>query len=90
MKVNGHTLGEREYSKRLREVVDLIVQIAQIVDWSWTELATESGLCSSTVYNLLNGVTRLPRFKTVLALAYATGTELYLFNRLAKGKKKAG
>lgn len=73
--------------KTLNKLLDEIYIESDKLEWSWTQLAEESGLAVSTVYNIGTLVTRRPQFRTVARLAYAVGYRLQLI-KLARATRR--
>jgi len=68
---------EREYMAKLESLVDDIYEIASDVwDFSWADLAEQSGCAYTTVWRLGMRVTRWPRLQTLYKLARAVGMDV--------------
>lgn len=66
------------YDDKLQRLLDDIFTAADQQGLDLRSLATRSGLCFATVERLSTYATKLPRLKTVHALAIATGFDLNL------------
>jgi DNA-binding phage protein len=86
-----HHVTERDYERKLREVVDTIFEVNRtILGWSFNQLATEAGLAQCTVWRLAGRMTSRPQFRTVFRVAKAVGMDLYAAEELGikrKGRK---
>lgn len=65
------------YERKLDQLLDQIFQSIS-EELTYQEIAAKSGLSVSTVWNIDKRVTRLPRLKTVFALARVGGLDLQL------------
>lgn len=83
---------ERQYFRDLNKVVDeIFAEAASQFEWTWNQLAENSGLSCQTVMNLGDRKTKYPRFMTIYRLAKAIGWELVVQNvkPARKNMKKA-
>lgn len=60
----------------LREIVAELADVMWAKAWNCQKMAGKSNLCYATVVNLINGITRYPRFNTVYKMAKALKMEL--------------
>jgi DNA-binding CsgD family transcriptional regulator len=85
---NGSSLSEAamtNYERKLNELVDdIFFRFPKTM--TLAEIAAKAKLSIATVWRLENRVTKLPRFKTVFALARAAGMEITLAAVKAKFK----
>lgn len=65
----------------LSQIVKVLRSDAEDYGLSDWEISVEAGLCEKTVYGLLSGATRFPRFQTVWNVAYVLGYELEMTAR---------
>lgn len=80
----------REYEAKLTELVDDIYEAATDVwDFSWFQLANESGLAYNTVYRLGMRITRWPQLQTIFKLARAVGMDVNLVDRQLRMARRA-
>lgn len=70
---------ERQYFRDLHKIIDdVFAEAAASFDWTWSQLAVNSGLSYQTVANLGDRQTKWPRFLTIYRLAKAVGWEIVL------------
>jgi DNA-binding phage protein len=67
---------DRVYFKSLNDLVDHLFEVASKQQWTWDQIAKESGLAKATIYRLGMGLTRYPQFRTVELLSYSLGGSL--------------
>jgi hypothetical protein len=60
----------------LRQIVVELCDVMWAKGWDCRRMAGKSSLCYPTVVNLVNGITRYPRFNTVYKMAKALKMEL--------------
>lgn len=65
----------RAYNRQLRNVVQNLFTLSEAEGISDHQLALAAHLSPQTVWNLRNGITRLPRYSTIYQLAVALGVE---------------
>ncbi len=78
------------YEKKLKSVLHVIFEAAGAKGFSLAGLANAAGLVPTTVWRLANGQTKLPRLRTVWAMAGAVGLEITLEVRADLARRKAG
>lgn len=78
---------EKKYSNHLHDLIDEIYEIAAAKQWTWSELALNSGISYSTVLKLGNRDTKYPRHMTIWKMAKAVGKDIELVRHLMR---KAG
>lgn len=61
------------YMPSLRILVDHLFQEAYNQQWTWNELAKQSGLSYTTIHNLGTYATRYPQLRTIQLIAHALG-----------------
>lgn len=76
------------YEKELNRLVDQIFTRSDALGMSLSEMATIAGLNYATVYRLDCRITKLPRIRTVMALARCVGMRLDL-SLVQKHRKSA-
>lgn len=76
-----------EFDQEIEAIVDAIYEVAdEKYNWGWWQLASEAGLCYSTVYRLGCRTTKDPHFKTIWKLAKAVGMNLELVKRVLNSR----
>lgn len=61
------------YHKALNRLVDRLFELAKAKQWTWEQMAEQSGLSRGTIYALGSRETRWPQYRTVELLAKALG-----------------
>jgi len=75
--IGNLSVQDRNYFCDLHKIVDeIFTEAASKYDWTWRQLAVQSGLSHQTVGNLGDRVTKWPRFMTIYRLAKAVGWDL--------------
>lgn len=64
---------DAHYEKALNRIVDKLFELAKAKQWTWEQMAEESGLSRTTIYALGARETRWPQYRTVELLAKALG-----------------
>jgi hypothetical protein len=64
------------YAQRLNAIIDKLFDVAAKKHWTWEQMAEESGLSRSTIFNLGSRLTKYPQHRTVELLARALGGRL--------------
>lgn len=77
---------ERAYFNDLHKIVDQIFMEACDLEWTWSHLAEQAGICYTTVDNLGMRRTKRPQYRTVYMLAVAVGFQISIEE---KPRKKA-
>lgn len=77
------------YEEKLNRVLDDLFTRADKLGISLPSLADKAGLAYTTVLRINTYETRLPRFKSILALARAVDMDLILVSVVAQRKKGA-
>jgi hypothetical protein len=67
------------YERKLDQLLDVI--FARFGGLSYPKLSAKSGLAISTIYNIDMRITRLPRLKTIFALARVAKMDIQLVAR---------
>lgn len=81
---------DSHYYKALSILVDKLFDQAAKRQWTWEQMAEESGLASSTIHNLGARVTKHPQYRTVELLARALGGKIdFVKGEIGKRSKPA-
>jgi transcriptional regulator with XRE-family HTH domain len=71
-------MSDSSYEDELGRMLGRIYARVGLRRWTYRELAQQAGVAVSTAHRLDHRSTRLPRLRTVMALARAVGLELTL------------
>lgn len=77
------------YNRHLSEAVDTICREMARRELTFAEVAEAAGIHPRTISRITEGQTRLPYFRTVVAMAHALGLEIALFTRKPSGRRYA-
>lgn len=67
---------DKNYESKLNNLLDdLYEHVYEVLNWDAVEFAEQARVSLSTIYNLSNRSTRLPRLMTVFKLCQAVGWE---------------
>ena len=80
---------ERSYYIEMSRTMDAIFLVAHKKGWDWWELATQAGVCGSTVRNLGMRYTKFPQLRTTMLMARAVGCTVEIVNKQGTRLKKS-